>query len=289
MWQSLLRNWIWSAVKSAATSSAAGPSKAADRPGRPCDVGLVFALPQESNRLVDRMRGVVTTHGAGFVAKSGRLGEKQIVVINSGAGREAAYRATDALITAHRPRLIISTGFAGGLHEDLNRGDFLFANEVISAAGRRLTIELKLDQATGDPSRSIHVGRLVTADRLVTTPAGKKALHVQLGAMAVDLETIAVADACRSFSTPLLAIRIISDAVDEALPRDIERLMNKPTRVRQVGFALGTMFRRPSSAKDLWHLQQTASTLSERLAKLLIGVVEQLPAATPHDVGLAAP
>jgi adenosylhomocysteine nucleosidase len=274
MWQPILRKLLWRAVTSKAGSTAKSSGNA--RSVR-CDIGLVFALPQESGCFVDRLSGVVTTHGAGFVAKSGQLGDKQIVVIISGAGHEAAYRATDALITAHHPRWVISTGFAGGLHESLKRGDFLFADEVVSSQGRTLTIDLKLDSSALGKIRAVHTGRIATTDKLMFTPAQKRALHAESGALAVDLETLAVAEACRAAATPLVSIRVISDAVDETLPRDIARLIAKPSRVRQVGYAFGTLLRRPSSAKDLLRLKETALVLSERLAKLLTGVIEQLP------------
>lgn len=279
MWQSILRNYVWGAVKSAATSAAKGDKQAADAPQKPCDVGIVFALSQESGCFVDRLSGVSTTHGHGFVARDGRLSDKRMIVIESGVGREAADRATEALIVAHRPRLVISAGFAGGLKDDILKGHVVMADSVQSESGKRWSIDFRLDQSAFS---GVHVGPLVTVDRIVGTSSEKRKLHDCTRAIAVDMESIAVAEKCRELSTPFMSVRIVSDGVKDELPRELSRLITKPTRVRQVGFALGAMLRRPSVAKDLVKLQQSALDLSERLAKFLSTLLSQLPPSQPE-------
>ena len=273
MWQSILRNYLWSAVKSAATSSVRG-EQANAQASRPCDVGIVFALSQESGRLVDRLGKVSTTHAHGFVARDGFLNDKRIVIVEAGAGREAAARATDALIVAHRPKLVISAGFAGGLRAGIAKGHFVMPDCVQNNAGKRLSIDLKLDRST---QPTIHVGPLLTVDRIISTPAEKRSLHERTGAIAVDMESFAVAETCQTLTTPFLSVRVVSDTVNDRLPPEIGRLITKPTRVRQVGFALGAMLRRPSVAKDLVKLQQSALDLSDRLAKFLVDLLNQIP------------
>jgi hypothetical protein len=48
--------------------------------------------------------------------------------------------------------------------------------------------------------------------------------------------------------------------------------------VRKIGAAAGSMLRRPSAAKDLWKLRESAITAADRLSKYLVGVIQQLPA-----------
>jgi adenosylhomocysteine nucleosidase len=91
------------------------------------------------------------------------------------------------------------------------------------------------------------------------------------------METLAVAQVCKQEKQRFLAIRAITDTVDDELPRDVERLLNRPTMVRKLGAAAGSIVRRPSAAKDLWKLRESAITAADRLAKFLVGVVEQLP------------
>lgn len=277
MWQSILRSYFWGAAKSAAVSAA---SEAATAPpdASPCDVGIAFALSQESGCFVDRLSHVRTIRGNGFVARDGRLRDKRIVVIESGAGREAAGKATDALIVAHRPKLVISAGFAGGLTEQVARRHIVIADSVQQETGPRLLLDLTIDRT---PQPAVHIGPLVTVDRIVGTSAEKRQLHEQTGAIAVEMESAAVAETCRTYAVPFMSIRIVSDGVQDELPREIGRMITRPTRVRQIGFALGAIMQRPSVANDLLALKQSALDLSERLARFLDAMLGQIP--TPSD------
>jgi adenosylhomocysteine nucleosidase len=282
MWQSILRSYLWETVKQAATE-AARPQADAEvesdaKYGDDRAIGVVFALSQESSCFVDRLSDVSTIHAQGFVVHHGWLNNQRVVVVNSGPGSAAAARVTDALIVAHRPKLVISTGFAGGLAKGLEKGHIVIADSVQREQGPRLLIDLTIDRS---PQPAMHIGPTVTVDRIVATARGKQQLYEQTGAIAVDMESAAVADTCRTYATPFMAIRIVSDSVQDELPREVSRLINKPTRVRQIGFALGAMLQRPSLAKDLLALKQSALDLSERLAKFLDDMLGQIPA--PSD------
>lgn len=278
MWQSILRSYLWETVKQAATGAVQPQEESdAESDARFADeraVGVVFALSQESNCFVDRLHNVSTIHAQGFVVHHGWLNHQRVVVVNSGAGTAAAARVTDALIVANRPKLVISAGFAGGLANGVEKGHIVIADSVQREEGPRLKIDLRIDRT---PQPAMHIGPTVTVDRIVATTRGKQQLYEQSGAIAVDMESAAVADACRTYATPFMSIRIVSDSVRDALPREISRLINKPTRVRQIGFVLGAMVRRPSVARDLLQLQRSALDLSERLARFLEQMLKQLP------------
>jgi adenosylhomocysteine nucleosidase len=290
MWQMLLRNWLLGQaqqqMRQAATKAAAdaaGPARAATEQAPPtpppppvCHVGLVFAMAIEAGGLVDRLAGVVATEGSGFVAREGGLDGRRLVVVESGAGAAAAAQATRALIQGHQPRWIVSAGFAGGLDERLAQGDILLPDQITDINDRRLDIDFKLSDAAAGTSRHLHVGRLLTATNIVADPAEKRALGKRYGALAVDLETLAVADVCRQEKVRFMAVRVISDTIDRALPRDIDRLVAKKTTAGRLGAAAGAILRRPSSVKDMWQLREDALVASERLAAFLAGIVPQL-------------
>jgi adenosylhomocysteine nucleosidase len=124
--------------------------------------------------------------------------------------------------------------------------------------------------------RGVRVGRLLTVDQLVRLPDEKRSLGQQHAALALDMESLAVALACRERRVPFLGIRVISDEVDEQLPPDIERLLSQKSRAAQAGAVLGSLWRRPSTAKDLWRLQENALAASERLAGFLTAVMKHL-------------
>lgn len=259
-----------------AETQAAGAERAAEAAG-PCDVGLVFALSIEAGGLLDRMDARVKTRGAGFVAYHGRLQQRRLVVVQSGPGRENAARATAALIAGHRPQWIISSGFAGGLVDDLAHGDLVIADSVASAAGQRLAIDVKLE---AEPHR--HVGRLLTVEQVVRTPEEKRALGKEHSALAVDMETFAVAEVCRAEKIRFMSVRTISDTADEQLPPDVEHLLHQKSLAGRLGAAAGSLARRPSSMKDLWKLREAAIAASDHLAEFLAEIIVQL-APPPNE------
>ena len=79
----------------------------------------------------------------------------------------------------------------------------------------------------------------------------------------------------------MLAGRVITDAVDEQRPRDMERLARQKTSAARWGAAIGTLLNRPSSIKDLWAMQEKALIGTDRLGRFLLAMIEQLvPPAT---------
>ncbi|MEE8452488.1 MAG: hypothetical protein V3R99_11260 [Thermoguttaceae bacterium] len=242
----------------------------------PCHVGIVFAMSIESGCLEDRLDGMVSTRGHGFTVREGGLKGRAMALVRSGPGRSAAAKATEALIEGHQPQWVVSAGFAGGLHSKLQRNDILMADHLVDTSGNRLELDLKIDPAALAAVPGVHVGRLLTAEGIIRLPDEKRSLGEQYGAMAVDMETYAVAEVCRRRQVRFLAVRVISDAVDDELPPDVENLLKQKTKTAQLGAAAGAIWNRPSSAKDMYQLKENALLASERLAKFLVGIVEQL-------------
>ena len=281
MWQYLVQSWLrqqaQTALHDALTSAATSPAPTQDAAPverRPADVGLVFALSIESGGLVDQLDGAISTLGAGWTVRQGGWRGRNLALIESGAGREAASRATAALLEGHRPAWVISTGFAGGLRPGIARGDIVIANSVCDASGARLAIDFKWSAGASPPG--VHVGRMLTVARIIRSPPEKHALGEQHDALAVDMETLAVAQVCAQEKVRFLAVRIISDAVDDELPADLEQLMTQRGWKSQLGAAAAAIWKRPSSVKDLWRLHETALVSSDRLAKFLLGMIGQI-------------
>lgn len=242
----------------------------------PCHLGLVFALKIEAAGLVDRLDRPVTTTGAGFSVRQGRLAGRNVAVMVSGAGRNAAAVATEALITGHRPGWVLSTGFAGGLDPRLGRRHILMADQLADTSGDELSLDLKVDPASLSDLPEVHVGRLLTADSVIRLPEEKKSLGRRYDALAVDMESFAVAEVCRRYQVGFLAVRVINDAADDELPPDVKHLLAQKTGVARLGAALGSIWRRPSSFGDMLKLKKNAQQASDRLAEFLVGMIEQL-------------
>lgn len=239
----------------------------------PCDVLIAFALGIEAAGTADRVEGATTTRISGFTEHAGTLSGKEAVVVETGVGGQAAAAAVSNVIDFHAPLWVISAGFAGALVDDVRRGHILMANEVVCADAPPLSVGLTINP---DDTPGLHVGRLVSVDKLIRTRQAKELLGKQHQAIACDMETYAIAEVCRRKNVRFLSVRIISDALTDELPKEVERLLSQKTMAGKVGAAARAVFQRPGSALDLLKLQDDALKASDRLAKFLAGVVEQL-------------
>jgi adenosylhomocysteine nucleosidase len=261
-----LRDAVVRAARGQLAQTAALPP--AESP-KPCHLGMVFALGIESGCFEDVLGGIVTIRGNGFVAREGGLNGRRVVVILSGPGRKNAAHATEILIDGHHPQRVISAGFAGGLSPRLKRNDILVVDRLVNAEGGEMAVELSAGLAKTLQQPNVHCGALLTNDRVVRSPRERQSLHQRYGAMAVDMETFAVAEVCRRRQVPFSAVRVINDTSDEVLPSDVEYLLTRKAGAAQWGAALGAVCRRPASAKDMYQLRENALIASGRLAKFL--------------------
>lgn len=262
-----------------AAEEAQEPAAEASASPPPADVGVVFALGAESGGFEDLLQNKVEIIGKGVTVRQGRLDERQVAVVRSGAGREAAAAATEALLDGHDPPWVVSTGFAGGLVPELACHDLLMVDHLVDTSGKRLGIDLHVDRQWLAAAPGVHVGRLLTADHVVRLPDEKRALGKQYDALAVDMETFAVAEVCARREVRFLAVRIISDPIDEELPEDIEKLLQQKSTAGRLGAAVGSIWRRPSSFKDMLRLKEDALLASDKLARFLAGVITGLPSS----------
>lgn len=248
----------------------------APEPTGPCDLVVLFALGLESGGLIDQMTDVVTTRCATFVERAGKLDGKRLVVCETGVGCEAAAGATDDLIKVYQPRWIVSAGFAGALSPELRRGHVVMASSLVDEQRQPLQVGFQMDPAVIQATPSLHVGRLLTIDRLVRHRQEKEQLAIDYDAIACDMETTAVAQACRRQQVRFLSVRIISDQLDDKLPAEVEHMLEQDSLAGKLGAATRALFQRPGSVKDMWKLREAALRASDRLAKFLIGVLPQL-------------
>lgn len=236
------------------------------------EIGVVCALPLEIGPFLARCRRVRTYSGGPFRFTGGMLRDARIVIVESGPGPERARRATRALIDAHQPRWIVSTGFAGALRTELKLGHLIVANEVTGPEGPSLRIDLQMQ---ADPARGLHVGRTLTMPTIVRTVQEKSELASRTGALAVDMESLAVASVCRDLQLRCLVIRAISDDLSADLPAEALSLMGETGAVR-LGAVFGSLWKRPSSIKDLWRLRDQALKAADHLGTFLEGALWQL-------------
>lgn len=249
------------------------------------DIGLVCALPIELGAFFDRCDKVRKYSGDDFTFRGGRYDKIRVAAAYSGMGFARARRATHALIDAHSPPWVVSCGFSGALVPEVGLGHAVMANAICDQHGNELSIDLNLPS---NPKGGVHVGRMLTSDEIIRKVADKKALAGKYQAIAVDMESLAVAQVCRERNVRFLAVRVISDDLSADLPEEILSLVGSTGSIR-FGAAIGALWKRPSSAKDMWKLREKAHHGADTLADFLDGVTKQLYNASVRDAVLKSP
>ncbi len=242
-------------------------------PPVPADVGLVAALWIEVGPLLAKLKNVRKYANGRQTIVEGLLGEKIVAAIVGGPGVKAARKATGLLLAGHRPKWVLSAGFGGALDPSLKLGDLVFPTEVLDRDGPRYAIDVSLGP---DPSGRTSTGRLVTVAEIIRTAAEKAALREATGAVVVDMETAGVAAVCQERNVRLMAVRVISDEAGTDLPPEVLAILGRSGGYR-VGAALGAIWNRPSSLKDLLGLRDSARKAADRLASVLPEVIARLP------------
>jgi len=260
-------------------------------------VGIVFAMAVEADAFAALAQETVELSAAGLVFSEGTVAGRRVAWCVAGAGAEAAQRATRLLIDGHRPRLILSAGFAGGLDPALVRGTAVSPQQSLTSTGGppiacTATGQGSLSTAPigpspiGPSSTGIQSSDLaiVSVDHVVATAAAKRALAAASGASLVDMETYAVATVAQAAGLACVSIRVISDDSSQELPREIAALIQPQSGMRRLGAALGAIGRRPQAAVDMWRLWEHAVVDGRTLARAIETFLAGL-AATPSADG----
>jgi adenosylhomocysteine nucleosidase len=226
----------------------------------PVRLGLMAALPQELQAVLDQMPDEHRETVAGRVFWPGHLQGCEVVAVVSGIGKVAAATTATVLLQRYGVDGIVFTGVAGGLGDGVAVGDVvvastllqhdmdaspLFPRHVVPGHGAdRWATHAPWTQVLTDAAADVlgaleqhigaeamvrhgllrpraHQGLVISGDRFVCTSAESQALRQTLpDALAVEMEGAAVAQVCADFGVPFAAVRTISDRADDDAHRD---------------------------------------------------------------------
>lgn len=235
-------------------------------PSRPLRLGLMAAMPQELQALLDLMPDERRETLAGRTFWPGHLGGLEVVAVVSGIGKVAAATTATLLLQHHRVDGLVFTGVAGGLGACVGVGDIvvarhfvqhdmdaspLFPRHEVPGYGQTLFAtdpdwSLALAEAAHDTINNlptwlsadtvaafqlqqarVHQGLIASGDRFVATGAESAALRQTLpDALAVEMEGAAVAQVCHDFAVPFAAVRTVSDRADDSAHVDFGRFVS---------------------------------------------------------------
>lgn len=219
----------------------------------PPPILVTFALPQESGDFRKAL-----CHG--------RL--EGVRVEHFGVGPAMAAERIGRLLAVEKPRLLICAGFAGGLDPRLPVGGLVVADNLS-------TPEVLLRARAVAPSQPHCLfGSIISRATPVESVADKAALFRETGALAVDMESEAVAAACAAAAVPLLVVRTMSDPAGTPLPVPFADWFDLPGQQPRVFGLLNYLALHPGRIGPFAHFVRGLAPARRALAKFLIAFLE---------------
>jgi adenosylhomocysteine nucleosidase len=206
--------------------------------------------------------------GLAFEARIAAGPEMQVVCGGDGGNLTAALTAAIAearLLFGDCPG-IISFGVAGGLAPQLRPGTCIIGSAILSGSNRMPTNKIWSQQLLQTFPDAVS-GMLLGVSAPICDPRDKRALHVNTGAIAVDMESHVVATVGAAHGLPVAAMRVITDPAERALPPCAVAAM-RPNGTTDIGAMIGSVLMRP---RELPALFQTALDALAARATLLRG------------------
>ncbi|HYL61682.1 MAG TPA: hypothetical protein VE077_03595 [Candidatus Methylomirabilis sp.] len=217
------------------------------------------------------------------------IGRDEVTVLLTGIGPKSAIQAISSIpIELHD--ICISAGLAGSLDPELKAGTIVAARMAQALEGDSQTASdtILLDLAFSCGARIIDVS--LTSDKIVSSADEKESLSPR--ASIVEMESACILAAAQQARVPAIVARAISDAADEDLPVDFQRILDSRGHLKiggllkEVGLSpyripLLVQFSRRShaAAKSLaTFLDRFVPAVSEKYAKLAQATVEEVSA-----------
>jgi adenosylhomocysteine nucleosidase len=186
-------------------------------------IGVIVAMQKELDLYIQKMdsyRVINFNHKPFYICKYNDL---ELIMAISGIGKVAASLTASNMIYSFSPELIINIGVSGGLDPCLNIGDWVLGLDLkyhdffcdIELAVQNDPTDIHTyhsDLEIASKQKGCVKGLLVSGDQFITDAgelADIKAHYPE--ALAVDMESTAIAQTCAAYNTKFLCMRQISD------------------------------------------------------------------------------
>lgn len=251
---------------------------------------IFYAFAREAAVFKRRLAGRTALGIDGLRGFRGRLGATEIVGIATGLGiRRAADTARRALQSFTSADLVIATGLAGALGEELQPGDLVLADCLILDRERDdgapvtiapLTIAIppcelaRFKVALQAHRLSFATGTILTSAQILQDGAAKRAARARTGALAVDMESAAIAAETHRCGLRFACVRAVLDTVDEKIVG--AELAGPDGEVRPLA-AAGFVLRNPMAVIGLARMMRSLNRATAALAAALEALNQPRP------------
>ena len=228
-------------------------------------IAITFALPTESSGLRRQLRNA---RQVGDMV-SGKIGEHAVIVLHTGVGAKNCNERVEALLHKARPRLVISSGFAGAVAEDLHVGDLIlaenFADRQLLANAERILCD-----------RKPRVVKLFTSTSIVDSVTERDQIARASGSAAVDMETGAIVGVSNAHGVPLLSLRVISDTPKAPFPAPPKVLFDMERQRPNYGRLISYLFRHPTLVASLLRFVRQIAQARSVLTGAIVALVKEI-------------
>lgn len=195
-------------------------------------IGIIAAMEEELKLLVENLEDKSQETVLSNVYYSGRYGEHELVLVQSGVGKVMSAMSVAILVESFKVDAIINTGSAGAVATGLNVGDVVVADTLVyhdvdlTAFGYDYgqmsmqplyfhsdkTFVSTFEAVLSKEEMTSKVGLIATGDSFI---AGQEKIDVIKGhfpqVLAVEMEGAAIAQAAQDTGKPFVVVRAMSD------------------------------------------------------------------------------
>lgn len=205
--------------------------------------GIIGALDQEIALVKEKMTEVEEHPLYGRPFYTGRIGDKEIVLVCCGVGKVSAALFANAVIREFHAEAVINIGIAGAIGAGIGVMDVVLSTEAAFHDQDEIMVKyypfcrsfvadpalLALAQKACEsvPLYGKYVcGRIVTGDQFVNDPKVKRSLVERFDPSCTEMEGAGIAHASYVNDTPFLIIRTMSDSADDEADRSYDNFID---------------------------------------------------------------
>ena len=188
-------------------------------------IAVVVAMDKEFSLLEDLLQDKKDVALSGFRLATGRVADKEVVLMKSGIGKVAAATGINLIKYEYAPQALINSGVAGGMDRSLEvgdvvAGDYCVYHDVDCGTGNEYgQVQGFPARYTADPGllqavrhENVRQGLICTGDQFIQDPVQLESIRKHFPeVLAVDMESAAMAQVCHIWRIPFLSLRVISD------------------------------------------------------------------------------
>lgn len=201
-------------------------------------IGIIGAMDIEVNGLISVMteKSIDTISGISFV--KGKIYDRDVVVAKCGIGKVFASICAQTMILKYAPRIVINSGVAGALSNDLSIMDAVVATKVVQhdidtsplgdPKGLISGINVVYIDTDSEASKALKMsaealdicvknGIIASGDQFIANQEKKQQIKDDFDAISCEMEGAAIGHVCYVNNIPFAIMRTISDGKGEAL------------------------------------------------------------------------